>query len=333
MKRKIVRLQILAFCFLCIISCDLYKYDEGWFSDKPQNMVDFNTEFDDYNSALPPSLGGVVPFLFSSNRNSHGKNYDITKELIDVNFDRKNGELSLTNKPYEGLDIVRGYVDLVQIPNLVNTENNELGPYIIEKNYYTYQKFNSQFVFLYANDTNGDFDIYFTQKSINDSNFKTPQKVRPLNTNFNDAYPSITNQLDELYFSSDREGKFNIYKVDIDKDLLTFLEDTVSHTISKDTILSSDYDDKCPYIKDSMLVFTSNRPGGFGGYDLYYSKRVGNSWSQPINFGKNINTEYDEYRPIIFMFMDFRNDLMIFSSNRIDGKGGYDLYYVGIEKK
>ena len=55
-------------------------------------------------------------------------------------------------------------------------------------------------------------------------------------------------------------------------------------------------------------------------------------WSDPINFGEKINTEYDEFRPIVRPQWDFSNDLMLFSSNRPGGKGGFDLYYVGIDK-
>jgi hypothetical protein len=80
------------------------------------------------------------------------------------------------------------------------------------------------------------------------------------------------------------------------------------------------------------MVFVSNRPGGLGGYDLWYSKLINNSWSKPINFGSPINTKYDEYRPIIVKYKDIRNDLMIFSSNRPGGFGGFDLYYIGIDE-
>lgn len=78
------------------------------------------------------------------------------------------------------------------------------------------------------------------------------------------------------------------------------------------------------------MVFTSNRPGGYGGYDLYYSKWNGSHWSAPVNFGPSINTSYDEYRPILHRNMEYTNKLLIFSSNRPGGKGGFDLYRTGI---
>jgi hypothetical protein len=80
------------------------------------------------------------------------------------------------------------------------------------------------------------------------------------------------------------------------------------------------------------MVFVSNRSGGFGGYDLWYSKLISGVWSEPQNFGSTINTESDEYRPIIVKYKEIKNDLMIFSSNRSGGFGGFDLYYVGIHE-
>ncbi len=52
-----------------------------------------------------------------------------------------------------------------------------------------------------------------------------------------------------------------------------------------------------------------------------------------MNFGAVINTAFDEYRPILFnKEVDNDRDMMIFSSNRAGGKGGFDLYFVGVIK-
>lgn len=82
----------------------------------------------------------------------------------------------------------------------------------------------------------------------------------------------------------------------------------------------------------NMMVFTSDRSGGFGGFDLYYSIFSNGQWGMPINFGNKVNSPYDEYRPIITAVYGFDNNFMIFSSNRPGGKGSFDLYYVGTKK-
>jgi len=79
------------------------------------------------------------------------------------------------------------------------------------------------------------------------------------------------------------------------------------------------------------MVFSSNRPGGLGGYDLYYSTLKGGKWSSPVNMGPRINTSSDEYRPVIGTSPDFTNMYLMFSSNRPGGKGGFDLYFTGVD--
>jgi hypothetical protein len=82
----------------------------------------------------------------------------------------------------------------------------------------------------------------------------------------------------------------------------------------------------------NILVFSSNRPGGYGGFDLYFCIYQNGVWSNPVNFGEKINTPYDEYRPITHYEYSYDNNLLVFSSNRPGGLGGFDLYYVGIPK-
>ena len=78
------------------------------------------------------------------------------------------------------------------------------------------------------------------------------------------------------------------------------------------------------------MVFASDRPGGMGGYDLYYSVFQKGKWRSPVNFGPKVNTQYNEYRPILGSNSAFTNNFMIFSSDMPGGKGGYDLYFLGL---
>src|SRR5690349_22876934 len=48
------------------------------------------------------------------------------------------------------------------------------------------------------------------------------------------------------------------------------------------------------------LYFSSNRPGGFGGLDIYMSRLLPNGqWGKAINLGARVNSEYDEDAPFI----------------------------------
>jgi outer membrane protein OmpA-like peptidoglycan-associated protein/tetratricopeptide (TPR) repeat protein len=73
------------------------------------------------------------------------------------------------------------------------------------------------------------------------------------------------------------------------------------------------------------LYFTSNRPGGFGGNDIYVSHRNDSGhWSPPENMGPNINTSGDESWP----FIHADNNTLYFTSNGLPGYGGTDLFLV-----
>ncbi len=99
---------------------------------------------------------------------------------------------------------------------------------------------------------------------------------------------------------------------------------------SKAEIINSTSDDKCPFIFRKIMVFASDRPGGLGGFDLYYSRFSNGQWGTPVNFGPGINSSSDEYRPVISSDEEFTNNFMIFSSDRPGGKGGFDLYFTGV---
>lgn len=73
------------------------------------------------------------------------------------------------------------------------------------------------------------------------------------------------------------------------------------------------------------LYFTSNRPGGYGGNDIYVCHRQENGqWTPPQNMGPAINTRGDESAP----FIHADNTTLYFTSNGLPGYGGDDLFLV-----
>ncbi|MBC7553500.1 MAG: PD40 domain-containing protein [Taibaiella sp.] len=71
-----------------------------------------------------------------------------------------------------------------------------------------------------------------------------------------------------------------------------------------------------------QLYFVSDRPGGFGGLDIWVSTFENNLWQMPYNAGPRINTAGDETAP--FISMD--NKTLFFSSDGHPGMGGSDIY-------
>ena len=92
-------------------------------------------------------------------------------------------------------------------------------------------------------------------------------------------------------------------------------------------VVNTAFSDQHPAIsKDGLsLYITSNRPGGYGGLDLWVSHRDGadSPWQSPVNIGSTINTDGDDRVPT------FSRDghWMIFGSiNRPGGFGATDLW-------
>jgi hypothetical protein len=71
------------------------------------------------------------------------------------------------------------------------------------------------------------------------------------------------------------------------------------------------------------IYFTSDRPGGYGGRDIYRIRRLPNGqWSLPLNLGPTINTPYDEDAP----FLHSDGVTLFFSSNGHNTMGGFDVF-------
>ena len=70
----------------------------------------------------------------------------------------------------------------------------------------------------------------------------------------------------------------------------------------------------------NTLYFASNRPDGFGGFDIFVTYRVGNTWTTPENLGPTVNTQGDEITP----FFDGKD--LYFASNWHKGMGGLDVF-------
>ncbi|GLU54734.1 TolB family protein [Dyadobacter frigoris] len=324
------RLILLSLTAICLTSCwPFFSHDkDGKFLEEVVRLDDFNSEFDDYNSNMASNRSGSTHLLFSSKREKKNV-FNLVSARADFSYgDRL--ELkphvagSYSNDPYSGVQF---------LASRANGNFNVLGPKSIRLNsdFDSFGEKNDLMLF-YADDSEGTLDI----KHLTYGGEPDPEKFDILNSDKDDAYPTFSYNGEKIYFCSNRGGNFDIYEVTI---LRTSAEHVTrenlvhpkDYSIRKMDELSSPYEDKCPYLLNDTMVFVSDRPGGKGGFDVYTSKLTNGKWSAPVNAGDRINTQYNEYRPILPM-LDFTYKLMIFSSDRPGGKGGFDLYMTGLEK-
>ena len=328
---KVILLTGLTISASCEKTPSGYKYNQGSLPENPVNLSDFNTEYDDYNSTAP-SLGELIPFCFSTNRNSSGNEFDIIYMPMNVNFNKTSGILKITNE-YDNWGIYMDDYEIIKTGlNKIQTSGNEYGPNLL----INYESGGYNFTLMYSSDVTGNVQIKYVS-NVTNKDFSEPKEVVFLNSEFDDMYPTFNSDKSKIYFCSNRDSEnFDFYfaNVNTDMDTETLLSNNSDYEIFMDSALSSESDDKCPFIFDNKMVFASNRDGGFGGFDLYYCNFENGQWSEPINFGEKINTESDEYRPILINEgVSWTQTMMVFSSNRTGGLGGFDLYFVGIEKE
>ncbi|MFN3759542.1 MAG: TolB family protein [Algoriphagus aquaeductus] len=330
MKKKLSLIGFIALLF----ACESNKFRTGQFPENPVNLGEVNSPFDDINSDIP-FLSHKVPLVFSTNRgNNQPKDFNLIVSSFDFNWDKSEGVLLINSSNTLFDSKFQSFQDMVR-----RTESpaHEKGPY-------SFLESENNRVLLFSREENGVYKIFSEQENPT-SNARITQSHQILDENLNEMYPCFygkdfikgmekaSARPENLIFSSDKDGKFDIYEADIPsgKSPLQFLGETNSKTVRK-LSLSTSSNDHMPFVFADLLVFSSDRPGGFGGYDLYYSQKTINGWSEPINFGSKINSEFDEYRPVVSEHPEFNNRLMIFSSNRPGGLGGFDLYFVGIPK-
>lgn len=77
-------------------------------------------------------------------------------------------------------------------------------------------------------------------------------------------------------------------------------------------------------VHGNRLYFSSDMPGGHGGFDLYYSELTGTGFGPAVNLGPEVNGAGDEVFPFV------QNGRLYFSSDRPEGLGGLDIYTVDL---
>lgn len=173
----------------------------------------------------------------------------------------------------------------------------------------------------------GSCDLYIS--FLTTEGWSTPQNLgNRVNTEFWDSAPSLSPDKRDLYFASARPdgyGGIDIY---------------VSHLLpngkwSEPENLGPEIntagDESTPFIHadNQTLYFTSNGHIGYGGDDLFVSKKgAKNKWGAPRNLGFPINTIENEGSLVIAA----DGQTAYYSSDRSDSYGGLDLYTFQLRK-
>jgi len=174
-------------------------------------------------------------------------------------------------------------------------------------------------------DPHGEYceDVFITRK-VGDK-WLPPESIDDkINTSGHDA--SIALSIDGkklfIYKSTAKDGG-DIYMSQFNDNVWSEpvrLEETINTKYWEGSItLSAD---------EKIVYFSSERPGGFGGRDIYRSvKQENGKWGPSENLGKTINTSDNEDAP--FILTDGKT--LFFSSDGVKSMGGYDIFITKLE--
>ena len=139
------------------------------------------------------------------------------------------------------------------------------------------------------------------------------------NDDYSTEHPTLSNDEKTLYFASDMPGtlgSFDIFSVKINDGLFETPKN-LGPTVN------TEKKEQFPFIsKDEKLYFSSNGHFGYGSLDVFVSKINKQTFSKPENIGLPVNSGYDDFA----FNIDSDTKQGYFSSNRLEGKGGDDIY-------
>jgi outer membrane protein OmpA-like peptidoglycan-associated protein len=161
-------------------------------------------------------------------------------------------------------------------------------------------------------------DVYVSYLDF-DSTWTFPVMLDFCNPEQNEASISVSSDERRIYVYQDITGGGDIYSSDFANNKFNELEGFGARKVN-----TKYWETHCTVTPDGLnMYFTSDRPGGFGGRDIYrIVKMPDGSWSEPQNLGPTINTKFDEESP----FIAIDNKTLYFSSNGETSMGGFDVF-------
>lgn len=222
------------------------------------------------------------------------------------------------------------------VPSPVSSTTTDMAPFIHKNTMYFASSRTNQFTSRRTHSWNNQpfLNIFTGDLGENGEVLNIKPMGDGMNTEYHESNAIVSEDGSELYFT--RNNIVEGHKVLSDEgvnNLQIFVRKMLPEGWSKETSFSYNspsYSVGHPALtKDGKrLFFTSDKPGGIGGKDLYVCERdeLG-AWSEPENLGPTINTEGDEMFPYVF------ENLLYFASDGHLGLGGLDLFRSAIRGK
>jgi len=176
----------------------------------------------------------------------------------------------------------------------------------------------------------GDYDLWVLRRTSIDDDWGSPENLGPAVNGLNsDAMPSVSADGLTLCFNSNRPGGYG--RFDIWMITRATKNDPWGAAVNLGPKVNSSSSDADPWISaDGLeLYFSSKRPGGYGDFDIYVTRRTTQDepWADAVNLGPTVNSAYGDGIPyvspdgLILFFAD-----IYYCPVRPGGYGGADMW-------
>ncbi len=287
------------------------SYKESSYKEKNAPLIAYKFLGDAYhlNYQFDKAIDAYQKFIAVMNENNNSD-----KTIIDAT----NRKIEMCNT---GMRLVKDPIK-IKIENLGNTVNSNYADYspVITADqttlFFTSRRPESSGG---QKDNEGNFfeDIYMSSKTKKGWS-KATNIGTPINTNEHEATVGISPDGQTILIYKDDNGDGNIYSTSLKGDVW-------SAPVKLNENINSKHWEPSAFISadGNTMYFTSDRPDGFGGRDLYTSKKTPKGdWAMAQNMGSKINTPYDEDAP----FIHPDGVTLTFSSNGHATMGGFDNF-------
>jgi hypothetical protein len=152
----------------------------------------------------------------------------------------------------------------------------------------------------------------------------------PVNTVFAEIAPSISKDGLSLYFFSERPGSLGLNDIWVTR--RASVDDPWLPPQVLGPAINTEHNENAPTLSldGHRLYFASDRPGGFGGLDLYVSRRHNKrddfGWQPAVKLGSGVNTSFNDAAPALFEDDGTGTITLYFHSDRVGGIGADDIY-------
>ena len=311
-------------------SKEIYEYlAMAYFNNSQYDLASnwFNKLIDGYPQGLDPEMYFRASISFKSIQA-----YDVSDLFMKKYIELKNSPLS-----NHYLNVSSNYLDSVLknsggyslYETKINSINSDFGP-----NFYD----DDRIIFASSKETTGNkkfkwsdepfLDLFIAKIDSSGNLYNREPLKGDINTKYHESTATISKDGNTMYFTRnnylkgrlksarDKEVKLKIYKATKQNDSWGSIEELPFNGDQYSTAhpaLSPDND---------KLYFSSDMPGSYGKSDIWFVYIFENGeYSQPINVGPNVNTEFRESFP----FLDMENNLYFSSDGKL-GLGGFDVF-------